>query len=227
MIIKKIKISEIKGTLYFVGDLHGMYHELMKTLKNISFNFEKDLLICVGDLIDRGPCSLECLRLINEPWFITVKGNHEEMMYDALFNDCQPSMDTWQRHGGTWYFKLNDLQKEEANSLIKQLYNDHPYAILIDQRILVVHAEFYHSPDSIQLKRNEAQIIRMIWGRDRIKKGHAFLVPNVDMVVVGHTPVVPPYVLGNTIYIDNGGCFSWNSPFVISELELYRALENN
>ena len=65
--------------IYVVGDLHGCYSLLMQELQNIHFDFQNDLLICTGDLIDRGNENLECISLLDQTWFLTVRGNHEEM----------------------------------------------------------------------------------------------------------------------------------------------------
>lgn len=50
--------------IYVVGDLHGCYDLLMAELEKVEFNKETDLLISVGDLIDRGKQNLECLQLL-------------------------------------------------------------------------------------------------------------------------------------------------------------------
>lgn len=70
--------------IWVVGDLHGCYTNLMKKLETIGFDTKKDLLISVGDLVDRGTENVECLELITFPWFRAVRGNHEQMMIDGL-----------------------------------------------------------------------------------------------------------------------------------------------
>lgn len=49
---------------YFIGDVHGCYDTLMQLLEKIQFNRQHDKLIFVGDLINRGPKSLEVLRFV-------------------------------------------------------------------------------------------------------------------------------------------------------------------
>ncbi|MGN0438745.1 MAG: metallophosphoesterase [Lachnospiraceae bacterium] len=41
--------------LYLISDIHGNLHEFKQILKKISFNKEKDTLIIMGDILDRGP----------------------------------------------------------------------------------------------------------------------------------------------------------------------------
>ena len=40
--------------IFVVGDLHGCYTLLMNELDKVSFDPARDLLISVGDLVDRG-----------------------------------------------------------------------------------------------------------------------------------------------------------------------------
>ena len=44
-----------------VGDIHGMYQKLLSLMDQVQFNPADDLLVFLGDYIDRGPQSLECL----------------------------------------------------------------------------------------------------------------------------------------------------------------------
>ena len=75
--------------VWVVGDLHGCYTNLMSRLDAVGFDPAQDLLISVGDLIDRGSENVECLDLINQPWFRAVRGNHEQMMLDAILATSQ------------------------------------------------------------------------------------------------------------------------------------------
>ena len=68
------------GKDYVVGDLHGCFNLLERLLEAVSFDVTCDRLFSVGDLIDRGPDSLRCLKLLKEPWFFAAQGNHELMM---------------------------------------------------------------------------------------------------------------------------------------------------
>ena len=50
--------------IWTVGDIHGDYQLLQSRLHQLSFCPETDLLISVGDNIDRGPESLNVLRVM-------------------------------------------------------------------------------------------------------------------------------------------------------------------
>ncbi|MCH9644210.1 MAG: symmetrical bis(5'-nucleosyl)-tetraphosphatase [Gammaproteobacteria bacterium] len=65
-------------SVFFIGDVQGCYDQLMALLELIQFDPAKDQLGFVGDLVNRGPKSLEVLRFIkslNDP--IVVLGNHD------------------------------------------------------------------------------------------------------------------------------------------------------
>jgi bis(5'-nucleosyl)-tetraphosphatase (symmetrical) len=66
-------------TAYAVGDIQGCLEPLQRLLEQVSFSPQQDQLIAVGDLINRGPQSLQTLRFCKElgPAFKTVLGNHE------------------------------------------------------------------------------------------------------------------------------------------------------
>ncbi|WP_438875484.1 metallophosphoesterase, partial [Bacillus cereus group sp. BC58] len=72
----------------------------MKRLRECRFDPQQDLLVSVGDLIDRGPDSLGCLALLRESWMMAVRGNHEQMALDARAS-LQSTL--WLMNGGDWF----------------------------------------------------------------------------------------------------------------------------
>lgn len=63
---------------YCIGDVQGCFDELEQLLRVISYDREYDRLCFVGDLVNRGPKSLEVLRFIKQlPNTKVVLGNHD------------------------------------------------------------------------------------------------------------------------------------------------------
>ena len=62
-----------------IGDIHGCWLTLQRLLESIEWDRERDSLWFVGDLVNRGPSSLDVLRWAyeNRGRLTVVLGNHE------------------------------------------------------------------------------------------------------------------------------------------------------
>ncbi|MDH4319156.1 MAG: symmetrical bis(5'-nucleosyl)-tetraphosphatase [Desulfobulbaceae bacterium] len=65
--------------IYAVGDIQGHLEPLLELLDMVDFNRQRDQLWLTGDLVNRGPQSLETLRFVRDlgSSAVTVLGNHD------------------------------------------------------------------------------------------------------------------------------------------------------
>lgn len=85
-----------------IGDIHGCHGALVRVLEAIRPK-SSDILIGLGDYVDRGPNSAAVIEtlidLVSHCRFIPLIGNHEIMFYKAL-QGGKRDFDFWYHHGG-------------------------------------------------------------------------------------------------------------------------------
>ena len=78
----------IGSRIMAIGDVHGQYEKLKTLMRRIKFDPAQDILVFLGDLMDRGPESLQCLDYVmhlqkqHPVAVICLMGNHEREMLD-------------------------------------------------------------------------------------------------------------------------------------------------
>ncbi len=192
-----------RGRDYLLGDLHGCVDALEEAMKLVSFDPEVDRIIAVGDLIDRGPRSLDALKLARQPWFFSTLGNHEIMMLEA---DDQRTRLMWQQNGGEWFYELTPHSQEVSLAIVETL----PHAITLEQEdgtcIGICHAEWPADNwrDIEEILEVPWMRQQMLWGRTVLTQHEVRVDPGAALTVHGHTPLKTPTRLGSALFIDTG-----------------------
>lgn len=198
------------GRDFAVGDVHGHFTRLQQALDAAGFNPEIDRLFSVGDLVDRGPESAEVDTWLAKPWFHAVRGNHEQMVVEAYrFDPGGRASDMHVMNGGAWIYGLPSVDRACYAELLANL----PLLIEVETPeglIGIVHADIPFDDWATLRNRSESagwqQVEAMCqWSRQRITSENREGIKSVRAVVVGHTPVRRPAILGNVYHIDTGG----------------------
>jgi serine/threonine protein phosphatase 1 len=166
----------------------------------------KDRLFSVGDLIDRGSDSLKVVNLLKEPWFFSVRGNHEQMAIDYFEKNLDSK--NYKHNGGLWFILLTKSKQEQLTDIFRQL----PFAFEIDTeegRVGVIHADCpvdnWNNLDNALTRLELVDVC--LWSRDRITDKMEQPIENINKVYFGHSHVNKVTTLGNTIFIDTGAVF--------------------
>lgn len=79
---------------FVIADMHGAYKAFIQCLQRSGFDYEKDNLIQLGDIVDRWPESYECVEeLLKIKNLISIKGNHDDWFESWL---------KFGQHGSGW-----------------------------------------------------------------------------------------------------------------------------
>ncbi|MFK7159884.1 metallophosphoesterase [Marinospirillum sp. MEB164] len=198
-----------QGRDWVIGDLHGDYAALMQALEQAAFDPQRDRLFSVGDLINRGPASLECLALVKEPWFFAVQGNHERLFMQAVQGDRHALASLFE-HGGRW---MGLHSWEALRPWVDLIEAKMPLALEVavaGQTFGIVHAQVPQDQWAVLTQwqgEPDAELVRACTTlRQRVREGWQHPVQGINAVACGHTLVKKPLQLGNVFALETGLC---------------------
>ena len=204
--------------IYAVGDIHGHLDRLQRLhaaiRQDLAIRPTGDVtLVHIGDLIDRGPDSAGVLNhLLGHPvpgaTVVTLLGNHEAMLLDALATHDEASAEHWALHGGSASLISWNVP---ARAPVSAWWTHIPPAHLTFMRGLprcyvkdgyvFAHAGVRPgTPLAAQLPDD------LIWIRDGFLDWPGIMLPETpDAIIVhGHSPRMRPEVRRNRINLDTG-----------------------
>ena len=209
----KLVIPDDKRVLV-CGDIHGKYRKFMNMLDKKKFDPKNDIILCTGDLADRGEDSPKCLDLINEDWFFSVQGNHDTYGWEYLSeqHSGKKSMlaEAWQneRTGGNWFFELDKNQRRNVSRQFLRVMNL-PFVREItyrEKKIVMCHADY---PSNEYAFNKEVNPMIMLYNRSRVRPDFGdpqdtTVISGADLFIHGHTTIPRIQLLGNRWYVDTG-----------------------
>ena len=188
---------------YVMSDLHGHYEKYIKMLDLIRFSDHDDLFI-VGDVVDRGPQSVELLKDMSlRPNVFPIMGNHDmtaavllrtlcteitEENYEKHMNaEILKLLALWQSDGGQETLDgFKKLSHEERTFLIEYLEDFTPYETIevSGETFVLVHGGIPYSKTHLPLSEisvHELVSTRVDYSLRYLKNAY---------LVTGHTPTL-------------------------------------
>lgn len=183
-----------------IGDIHGCLDKLKALMDVIDWNPDEDLLIFIGDYVDRGQDSSGVLDFLidlanQSPNVICLIGNHEKMFLDYL---AGKNTQTFLLNGG--YYTIESYGGTDAD--IPQAHVDFLKSLRTyyeTDEYIFVHAGLR---DNVPLDQQSMK--DMLWIRED------FITSSFDhgkVVIFGHTPLPKPMVSSSKIGIDTGAVY--------------------
>ncbi len=182
-----------------IGDIHGCSAALDAVLAEVKPD-RSDLVVVLGDFIDRGPDSRgaieRLLRLRNETQLVSILGNHEEMLLTIL-DGHHYMLGDWLAFGGlaTLDSYQTDNPAEIPGEHLEFLRASVPIAEL--PSVFFVHASYLPKKP---LAKQPAEVLRWESLREQLPKPHR----SGKTCICGHTAQKSGEVLnaGHLICID-------------------------
>lgn len=220
---------------YAIGDVHGRRDLLQVLLAAIHSDMSgrQANIIFLGDIIDRGPESRQCLDLVIatlelHPGSRLILGNHEEFLLSFLDAETPQQRDNvasrWLSNGGTETLQSYGIEATgDHQDIARHLSSKCPDHIAFlrkaDWMVETKHHVFVHAGIDPHLTLSEQDPVTTRWIRDRFL-GHKDALPKI--VVHGHTITQSslPELHGNRMALDTGAVFSGHLTCAIFEDDL-------
>lgn len=229
----KVLGPNLQGRDFIVSDLHGCFVLFWQALQDVGFEPRCDRVFSVGDLIDRGPHSFECLMLLREPWFHAVLGNHEAMLLAWLGVRGSPdhTPDDFLFNGGYWLLQLTATQKATLQHQLIPLVAALPLVLRVNDTLEpfnVAHAEATElskrgALTDVDLAQRDLLKLSgpLTWGRRLVKDALQVMAPDtawiqgvrisprsrhpgLSLTYVGHTKLTAPILHHSHVFMDCG-----------------------
>lgn len=124
-----------------VGDVHGCLDELKALLQLAEYTPTRDRVVLVGDLVNKGPYSAECVRFARTHGIWAVRGNHDDAAYQAWERRAAARRRGEPVPAGDGRYEWTDALDADDVAYLERL----PYTLLLEELdgsdpSLVVHA---------------------------------------------------------------------------------------
>lgn len=180
---------------FIFGDIHGCYDEFIQLTQQMNVS-DDDLIISLGDIVDRGNKSVEVYTYFrNRPNSLVLMGNHERKHLNGILSYSQ---------------EIVKVQFEENYTAFLSWLETLPYHYETDEAI-IVHAFFEH--DKSLHEQKEEVLAGTTSGSRYLEEKYAEgtywsdYYEGTKPIIYGHHVVGDsPKIKNNTYGIDTGAC---------------------
>jgi serine/threonine protein phosphatase 1 len=184
--VKYLSIDSDQRVLV-VGDIHGDYTQLKDTLTRLNFDPSVDTLICLGDMIDRGPNNVAVLNHLLDVNAIMLLGNHEHLMLESVLNNDEEALAMWNKNGGRWHEQYGKKQLIAFSQRLLEL----PLSIQLTyhNHVIGLSHTISHDWNWQHYPQSKTDIVGdILWQRNVFKRRMIINNVGVDFSIHGHNP---------------------------------------
>lgn len=213
--------------VFFISDIHGMYDELMEVFEKANVDYENDVVICGGDVCDRGLKTFEVIEeLLKIKNLISLKGNHDDWLYTHAITGHHPAIEYFRETAESYYKNANEYPETSLSARYASIPHSH-YNFLSNQKLYYIDDQnrlFVHAGLILDMKIEDQDDSEFYWNRDLARKamscGPGDKLNDVNgfkRIFIGHTPTVnwgkggknitTPIYKGQIVLCDTGACF--------------------
>lgn len=197
---KKVTIEDNKR-VFIVGDIEGDLPTLESSLDRVRFDNTSDVLVSLGDVIDRGSDSVKVVDFLAKIGAYMVLGNHEMLMLETILCNNPISRKLWCNNGGLWHKKVPN---EKLHEICKYILT-HTLSITLSYRgyciglshTLPARWDWNDIPEDKNIL-----IDSLLWSRSLVKLRHLDSNSGVDFSIHGHNATPVKFWIGNSYHID-------------------------
>jgi serine/threonine protein phosphatase 1 len=216
---KVLQLPHFPAAIYVVGDIHGcldLYEAIEEKIVVDAADLSgPKLIVCLGDVIDRGPETAQLVDRLRGPaptgfQRLVLQGNHEQMMLEFLKEPGKNAR--WLAYGGAETLASYGIQlepgeemRQETSLLQHKLTNGIPddHRVFFEQLPCALEVGNYriaHAGYDLSLPASQQSRNLLIWGPPE----HADRYVGPLRLVHGHVPVADVTETDSRIAIDLG-----------------------
>jgi len=176
---------------FVVGDIHGWHKPLVDLLQDVSFDYDKDTLISVGDIADRGPDVYlvveELMKIKNK---VLIQGNHD-IWFKSFLKTGHIESHWWNQGGDETHASYKRRNWANKKAHISFFDKQVPFSVINNKC-------FVHGGFDRNLPIAQQSAISLAWDRELVNEAMLCLGKREVLrffdkfyeVFIGHTPTI-------------------------------------